>query len=406
MKKLLQFAMLLFSMATFAQVGVNTTTPDPSLMLDITATNKGMLVPRMTAAQKTAIATPANGLLVYQTDAPAGFYYYNGIIWTQLGATSEMQRFGNIVRNTTDTANDNFVFGSTSLDNIAGTNDDSRMFFNKLKVAFRVGRSSNTNWDDTNVGFTSFASGSNTIASGIQSTAMGAITIASGLSSTAMGLQSTASGNSSTAMGKNTTARAFAETTLGLNNTDVTPTSATAFSASDRLFTVGNGTDSSNRSNAITVLKNGNTAIGNINPTEKLEVAGKTKTTNLQVTAGTPAVGKVLTANDAAGNMTWATPAQPLTTVGVKFYMVVNGIFPDASSGNLVNGSGQMTIGTVFMHVLNNTVLGNSVPCDGRLLDISTYTALFSIIGTTYGGNGITNFAVPNFTVGSGPVQR
>lgn len=35
-------------------------------------------------------------------------------------------------------------------------------------------------------------------------------------------------------------------------------------------------------------------------------------------------------------------------------------------------------------------------PCDGRLLSISSYTALFAIVGTTYGGNGTTNFAIPN----------
>jgi microcystin-dependent protein len=36
--------------------------------------------------------------------------------------------------------------------------------------------------------------------------------------------------------------------------------------------------------------------------------------------------------------------------------------------------------------------------CDGRLLLISEYTALFSLIGTTFGGNGTTDFALPNYT--------
>src|SRR5271166_127685 len=44
---------------------------------------------------------------------------------------------------------------------------------------------------------------------------------------------------------------------------------------------------------------------------------------------------------------------------------------------------------------------GNFAPrgwafCDGSLLSISQYTALFSILGTTYGGNGTTNFALPD----------
>jgi len=63
----------------FAQnnnVGVGTTTPDASAVLDVTSTSKGVLVPRLTTAQRTAIATPAQGLLVYDTDLGC-FYYYN-----------------------------------------------------------------------------------------------------------------------------------------------------------------------------------------------------------------------------------------------------------------------------------------------------------------------------------------
>jgi microcystin-dependent protein len=37
------------------------------------------------------------------------------------------------------------------------------------------------------------------------------------------------------------------------------------------------------------------------------------------------------------------------------------------------------------------------LPCDGRELPIRDYMTLFSIVGTTYGGDGITNFALPNF---------
>ena len=72
---------------TFAQnVGINSTgaTPNTSAMLDIVSTTSGLLVPRMTNAQKNAIATPATGLLVYQTDAGTqgiGFYYYSGSAW-------------------------------------------------------------------------------------------------------------------------------------------------------------------------------------------------------------------------------------------------------------------------------------------------------------------------------------
>jgi uncharacterized protein (TIGR02145 family) len=66
-------------------VGINPTgaAADPSAALDVASTNKGVLVPRMTEAEKIAIASPANGLLIYQTDGVTGFWYYNGSIWVQ-----------------------------------------------------------------------------------------------------------------------------------------------------------------------------------------------------------------------------------------------------------------------------------------------------------------------------------
>ena len=72
-------------------VSINTdgSTADNSAMLEIKSTNKGILIPRMTSAQRTAISTPATGLLVYQTDGTSGFYYYNGSSWTPL--TSAVQ---------------------------------------------------------------------------------------------------------------------------------------------------------------------------------------------------------------------------------------------------------------------------------------------------------------------------
>ncbi len=76
---------------TLAQgMAVNTSgsTSDASAMLDVSATDKGMLVPRMTASQRTGISNPATGLLVYQTDGTSGFYYNSGTpsvpAWTSL----------------------------------------------------------------------------------------------------------------------------------------------------------------------------------------------------------------------------------------------------------------------------------------------------------------------------------
>jgi uncharacterized protein (TIGR02145 family) len=54
------------------------TPPDPSAMLDVESTEKGMLIPRMTQAQRDAISIPATGLLIYQTDYEPGFYFNAG----------------------------------------------------------------------------------------------------------------------------------------------------------------------------------------------------------------------------------------------------------------------------------------------------------------------------------------
>jgi hypothetical protein len=87
MKHLLLLAALFTCLSSIAQVGVGTTTPSPSAQLDVNSNSKGILIPRMTAAQKDAIVAPATGLLIYQSDGTAGFYYYTGTLWSRLGAT-------------------------------------------------------------------------------------------------------------------------------------------------------------------------------------------------------------------------------------------------------------------------------------------------------------------------------
>ena len=54
-----------------------------------------MLIPRMTASQRGMIAAPALGLLVYQTDATAGFYFYNGTAWASLSGGGSGDNLGN-----------------------------------------------------------------------------------------------------------------------------------------------------------------------------------------------------------------------------------------------------------------------------------------------------------------------
>lgn len=63
------------------QVGINNSIPAASAQLDISSTTKGVLLPRMTKTQRDAIASPALGLMVYQTDNTPGLRVYNGTNW-------------------------------------------------------------------------------------------------------------------------------------------------------------------------------------------------------------------------------------------------------------------------------------------------------------------------------------
>lgn len=89
MKKIFFLLLMAFSTSSpiFSQsVAINNdaSVADASAILDIKSTTKGMLIPRMTMAQRDGIATPANGLMIYQTDNTPGYYYHNGVGWLQI----------------------------------------------------------------------------------------------------------------------------------------------------------------------------------------------------------------------------------------------------------------------------------------------------------------------------------
>ena len=80
------FLTLFLAMSAHAQnVGINNPTPNPKALLDLTSIDKGLLAPRMTQTQRTAMFpvadATAKGMLVYQTDNVQGFYYYDGAAW-------------------------------------------------------------------------------------------------------------------------------------------------------------------------------------------------------------------------------------------------------------------------------------------------------------------------------------
>lgn len=90
MKKILRLvlAATVFSVATghslHAQSGIGTLTPDASAQLEVKSTTRGFLMPRLTTAQKNAVASPADGLMVYDTDLKSFWFYKTGVGWTPI----------------------------------------------------------------------------------------------------------------------------------------------------------------------------------------------------------------------------------------------------------------------------------------------------------------------------------
>lgn len=111
---------MLSSGAAFGQgnVGINNATPHAKSLLDLTSNDKGLLAPRMTAAQRNSMFpvadATAKGMLVYQTDGVQGFYYYDGASWV-------MVQSGGAGWSLTGNA------GTTPAANFVGTTDDQSL---------------------------------------------------------------------------------------------------------------------------------------------------------------------------------------------------------------------------------------------------------------------------------------
>ena len=88
MKKIILSFLLLSSFFIHAQVGIGVATANinASAQLEVASTTKGFLPPRMTYAQKIAIASPPQGLMIYCTNCGTNGEpeYYNGVAWVNM----------------------------------------------------------------------------------------------------------------------------------------------------------------------------------------------------------------------------------------------------------------------------------------------------------------------------------
>lgn len=340
------------------RVGIGTTLPNANAQLEIKGTNKGLLIPRGNGATRTALySNTAKGLLVCDTTTNTIWIHNgNGLAsgWQSLSAgTNYWQQAGAAgteIQNTNAggfwSANPTTVTTDPASFTTPVSGAGTRMMWLPEKSAFRVGTVSDfsaTNWDATNVGLWSFASGLNTKATGIYSTAMGAGTFAlgtgstamgsggsaatgmystamgygtfapgdyststgylsssrgdfstamgqgskaNGLASTAMGASTSAVGSYSTSMGYLTYAKAFGSLSIGQFNDSIITANPINWVPSDPLFYIGNGTADNARHNAIVVYKNGNTDINGYTQLGEVAPAIKIK----KLTVNTPSV--------------------------------------------------------------------------------------------------------------------
>ncbi len=121
---LFSILLMLGSVPAFAQIGIGTNTPAASAALEVSSTtnNKGILIPRLTGTQKDAIVSPAEGLLVYQTTAPIGFYYYTGGAWKLMAIQTDVASKVDKVAGKELSSNDYTTAEKTKLAAITGTN--------------------------------------------------------------------------------------------------------------------------------------------------------------------------------------------------------------------------------------------------------------------------------------------
>ena len=165
-----------------------------SAILDVKSTLKGLLIPRMTRTERNAIASPATGLMIFQSGPDStGFYYYTGTRWTWMFSSSNSD---SLAWKTSGNA------ATVDATNFIGTTDN--IPFNIRVNNQKAGRIDGTLFNT----FYGYQSG-NAISSGIQNTAFGKTSLYSnttGINNTALGVQSlyfNISGAENTGLGSN-----------------------------------------------------------------------------------------------------------------------------------------------------------------------------------------------------------
>lgn len=226
----------------------------------------------------------------------------------------------------------------------------------------------------------SFSAGMRSIAQAARSIAIGYTSEAHAIYSVAIGFNNIAHGPYSVALGFNTRAKAYGGTVVGLMNDDSDPVNS-EITPSNRIFQVGNGTITGGRSNAMTVLQNGNVGIGTLTPSHQLVVAKSLRIDHDDDNNGTT-VNSLLFGNEATGEAIASKRTEGGNRWGLDFYtnsinrMSISNSGTVSVAGNLTvqNGKGLVRSG----NTTQQKILSVDVPVVLSLNAGSTSTINFA----------------------------
>lgn len=368
--------LLLFNVATAQSVAVNTSgaVANSSSILDISSSNKGMLIPRVAltgTADVATIVSPAASLLIYNTatvsNVVPGFYYWSGSAWTKVVTGTAWSLTGNSA--------------TTSATNFIGTTDNVPLVFrvnnqkaglidvsSNLFLGYQAGNV-NTGTDNTGLGYQALNSQNN----GFGNTATGVYTLASSVGSTA----NTANGAS--ALTFNTTGSfnsAFGFNSMTHVSTGANNSAFGAYALDGSAFMTGND----NTAGGYQAMKknlggNKNAALG----TEALynNIGGNENT----------GIGYQALYSNTSGNYNTATGSMALKNNNTGNYNVANGYLA------LLNNSGSYNtaVGYANLSVANsgsfNTALGDEVMSNNTTGTYNTAAGNFALLENTTGNN-------------------
>lgn len=390
--------LLMGAFSAFGQnVGINENgaAPHTSAILHVQSLNKGLLVPRMTSAQRAAVPGPATGLMVFDTTTN-GFWFYNGTVWVPFLS-------GTISGNTLDQAYNQggagvgrTITANTGAVQIAGVDGfevtgtfnsgsaivpagaGARMFYNPRKSAIRAGYVSGTQWDNANVGNYSAAFGNSNIASGARAFAVGNFNTASGDDAVALGSSNTASGSASFVLGNNSYATGSYSTALGdqseANGDNSFAGGSSAVSAGSTSFAFGSNASASNS----------NTVVFGINSTASGARSFAFGTNIITESFSSMAIGRF---NIGGGNLTNWVFEDPVFEIGIgtsnsnrynaltvlKNGRVGIGIAAPLNTLHLIGSlrfvDGNQAAGRVLTSDVNGVATWQAAPASGNTLD-------------------------------------